>query len=250
MRLRATCALALAAITLAAAPLHAAQTAPHGTIKGKLFGADGAPLSSAWVSAIPATGEIPIDNVEQLTGDDGSFSLDVDPGKYFVVANFDWPATQSVPVLTTYYPSAETESAATAVTVTAGQTAASIDIHVKRVLTPKYIDVTVQGPDGNPAPKADAYLTQVNQASVAGNDSGTTYVDKSAKAHLLYFDGVDYLLFAEQGVGAAKICSPVMKLPHTTPVTAPITLKLTLAQPACHAQEDDARKAAYAMQSR
>lgn len=235
------------------APL-VAQDGPHGTVTGKLTGADNKPIASAWVTAIPAEGAVDVDNPEELTDDDGTFTLQVPPGKFFIVANYDWPATENAPVLTSYYaggaPVAETEAGAKAVEVKANGTAKGIDIHVTRALTPVYIDVVVTGADGKPATSANAYLTQVNQAGVAGNDSGATYVDKNGHAKLLGFEGIDYLLWAENGVKAAKTCAAVVKLPKDNLPKQTVTLQLTLAQPLCSKQEDDARKAAYAMQPR
>lgn len=228
---------------------------PHGTVVGKLTGADGNAIASAWVTAIPAEGPVDVDNPEELTGDDGSFTLQVPPGKYFVVANYDWPATESAPVLTSYYagggtPAAETEAGAKGVEVKANATVRGIDIHVTKALVPKYFDVVVVDAEGKPSTTGTAFLTQVNQAGVAGNDSGATFLDKNGHAKLLGFEGVDYLLWAENGVKAAKTCAPVMKLPKDAAPKGTIKLQLTLAQPVCGKQEDDARKTAYAMQPR
>ncbi|QMV18778.1 hypothetical protein GOB94_08845 [Granulicella sp. 5B5] len=194
----------LLAGVLAMSGVMAAQDGPHGTVTGKLTGADGSVIASAWVTAIPAEGPVDVDNPEELTGDDGSFTLQVPPGKYFVVANYDWPATESAPVLTSYYagagaPAAEKEDGAKAVEVKAGGTAKGIDIHVTRALVPKYFDVVVKDADGKASTTGTAFLTQVNQAGVAGNDSGATFVDKNGHAKLLGFEGVDYLLWAENG---------------------------------------------------
>jgi hypothetical protein len=40
---------------------------PHGTIRGKLIDAEGKPIKSAWVGAIPAEGKVPISYPEVLT---------------------------------------------------------------------------------------------------------------------------------------------------------------------------------------
>jgi len=243
--------LVLSSSGLNHANVFAAQTdGPHGTIVGKLTGADNAPIGSAWVTVIPNEGEVDADNPEQLTNDDGTFSIDVPPGKYFVVANYDWPATQNAPVLTTYYPGSEADSGAKVVEVKANEKVKNIDIHVTRVLVPKYFDVVVTGADGNPVKSADAYITQVNQAGIAGSDSGASYVDAKGHVKLLGFEGIDYLLWAEDGVGAKKTCAAVMKLPKDKAPGGTITMQITQAQPACKQQEEAARKAAYAMQAR
>jgi hypothetical protein len=223
---------------------------PHGTVQGKLIGADGSPIGSAWVAAIPVDGEVDANNPEQLTSDDGTFSLDVPPGKYFIVANYDWPATRNAPVLTTYHPSSENESGAQGVEVKAGAKLRNIDVKVTRVLTLKTFEVLVTGDDGKPVPSADAYITQTNQAGIAGSDSGATYADKSGHVKLTGFVGLDYMLFAENGIGLKKTCSAVMKLDKDHAPTGVIAMQLTMAQPQCRQQEDAARKAAYAMQAR
>jgi hypothetical protein len=231
-----------------------AQDGPHGTVTGKLTGADGKPIASAWVTAIASEGEIDATNPEQLTNDDGDFSLDVPPGKYFIVANYDWPATESAPVLSTYFagnaPGSETETGAKAVEVKNNAKVKNVDIKVSRVLTPKYIDVLITGPDGKPLPTGDAYITQVNQPGIAGSDSGATYADKTGHAKLLAFEGIDYQLWAENGVGKAKTCAVMMKLDKTHMPTGAVTMQVDQQQPTCSKQEDAARNAAYAMQPR
>jgi hypothetical protein len=236
--------------TLHTVHARSAQDDPHGTVQGKLTGADGAAISSAWVSAIPVEGDVDANNPEQLTDENGMFTLEVPPGKYFIVANYDWPATQNAPVLTTYHPSAENEAGAQPVEVKLNAKLKNVDIHVTRVLTPKYFEVVVTGQDGSPLPSADAYITQTNQAGIAGSDSGASYVDKKGHVRLMGFAGLDYILFAENGVGAKKTCAAVMKLDKDHAPNGVITMQITMGQPNCRAQEDAARKAAYAMQTR
>jgi hypothetical protein len=227
-----------------------AQDDPHGTVQGKLTGADGSPIGSAWVSAIPVEGDVDANNPEQLTNEDGTFTLAVPPGRYFIVANYDWPATQNAPVLTTFHPASENEAGAQPIDVKLNQKLKNIDIKVTRVLVPKYFEVVVTGQDGAPLPTADAYITQTNQAGIAGSDSGASYVDKKGHVKLMGFTGLDYMLFAENGVGPKKTCAAVMKLEKDKAPTGVITMQITMAQPNCRAQEDAARKAAYAMQAR
>ena len=249
-RLLVCCAVVLLVFSTSKVRVCAAQDGPHGTVTGKLTGADGKPISGAWVTAIAAEGEVDATNPEQLTNDEGEFSLDVPPGKYFVVANYDWPATENAPVLTTYFPSSENEAGAKAVELKNNAKVKGIDIKVTRVLAPKSIDVLVTGPDGKPLPTGDAYLTQVNQAGVAGSDSGPTYADKTGHVKLLGFEGIDYLLWAENGTGKAKTCAVMIKLDKSHMPGGVVTMQVDQAQPNCSKQEDAARNAAYAMQPR
>jgi hypothetical protein len=153
-------------------------------------------------------------------------------------------------VLTTYYPAGEAESGAKVVEVKVNEKVKNIDIHVTRVLVPRYFDVLVTGADGNPLKSADAYITQTNQAGIAGSDSGASYVDAKGHVKLLGFVGIDYLLWAEDGIGAKKTCAAVLKIPKDAAPSGTITMQIAMAQPACRQQEDAARKAAYAMQAR
>jgi hypothetical protein len=227
-----------------------AQSDPHGTVQGKLTGADGKPIESAWITAIPAEGEVDANNPEELTKEDGTYSLDVPPGRYFIVANYDWPATVSAPVISTYYPGVEEEASAKAIDVKAGSKDKNIDIKVTRVLTPKTFQIQITGEDGKPLPSGDAYLTQVNQAGIAGSDSGFTNANKDGRVKLMGFEGIDYIVWAENGVGAKKTCAQNITLSKAATVPPVITLQITMSQPKCRAQEDAARKAAYAMQPR
>ncbi len=254
MRCALTLGLLAVAMQAVKKPVYAAQDGSHGTVTGKLTGADGKPIASAWVTAIASEGEIDATNPEQLTNDAGEFSLDVPPGKYFIVANYDWPATESAPVLSTYYagngPGSEAETGAKAIEVKNNAKIKNIDIKVTRVLKPISIEVLVTGPDGKPLPSGDAYLTQINQPGVAGSDSGATYADKAGHVKLLAFEGIDYQLWAENGVGKAKTCAVMLKLDKTHMPTGVVTMQVDQQQPTCSKQEDAARNAAYAMQPR
>jgi hypothetical protein len=152
-----------------------------------------------------------------LTGE-WSYLLNVEPGKYLVVVNRTNPATEAVPLVTTYFPSSETESGATAVDVADDVEVADIDIQIHRTLTPRYSEVKLMWANGKPASGAYAYLTQSNQAPVLG---GVTHTNAEGRARLPGFMGLDYLV-----------------------------LTIELAQEASSKQEDEARSAAYATQER
>ena len=71
----------------------------QGTIRGRLIDAEGKPIKSAWVGAIPAEGPVPISFPEMRTKEDGSYSLDVEPGNIWSWSTGDNPANAEVPVL-------------------------------------------------------------------------------------------------------------------------------------------------------
>ena len=221
---------------------------PHGTIRGKLFDASDKPIKSAWVAAIPAEGEIPISNAEVLTEEDGSYSLNVEPWKYFVVVNRSNPATEGVPVLTTYFPATETEAEAKALDLADGVELTNIDIHILRTLTPRYFDVQVLLPNGKVATGAHAYLTQTNEAPMAGR--GITFTDAEGKARLMGFEGIDYLLWAELGSWPDERCAQTVHVGPEPPREAPIVMLIELTHSPCSKQEDEARSSAYAAQKR
>jgi hypothetical protein len=220
----------------------------QGTIRGRLIDAEGKPIKSAWVGAIPAEGPVPISFPEMRTKEDGSYSLDVEPGKYLVVINRDNPANAEVPVLTTYFPSAEAEAEATPLNVADSALLGGIDIQVHRVLVPHFFDVHVLLGD-KPAGGAYVYLTQTDRAPIVG-PHGVTHTDSEGQARLQGFDGVDYLLWADMGSWPSKQCAPVVSLDHNHMYTDPIVVKISLTQDTCSKQEREARSAAYATLSR
>jgi hypothetical protein len=221
---------------------------PHGTIRGKLLDALGAPIKSAWVGAIPAEGEIPISNPEVLTEEDGSYSLNVEPGKYFVVVNRTDPASEDVPVLTTYFPAAETEAGAKGLDIVDGAELTDIDIRIRRTLTPRYFEVQVLLSSGEMAGGSYAYLTQANQAPIVGH--GVTHTNAEGRARLTGFEGIDYLLWADLGSWPNERCAQAVHLSPDRSSESPIVMRIELAQSACSKQADEARSAAYATQKR
>jgi len=221
---------------------------PHGTIRGKLLDALGKPIKSAWVEAIPAEGEVPISNPEVLTEADGSYSLSVEPGKYFVVVNRTNPASESVPVLTTYFPEAESETGATTLGIADGTELTDIDIHIRRILTPRYFEVQVLLPSGKTASGSYAYLTQTNQAPIVG--FGVTHTNAEGNARLAGFEGVDYLLWADLGSGPSERCARAVHFGPDQSSAGPTVMKIELAHDACSKQEEEARSSAYATQKR
>jgi hypothetical protein len=217
---------------------------PHGTIRGKLTDSEGKPIKSAWVGAIPAEGSIPISFPEMLTKEDGSYSLDVKPGKYFVVVNRDNPANAEVPVVTTYFPSAEAETEATPLNVADYTLLGGINIQAHRVLIPHFFDVRVLLGD-KPAGGAYIYLTQTDREPIVG-PHGVTHTDSEGQARVQGFDGIEYLLWADMGSWPRKQCAPVVSLDHNHTYSDPIIVKISLTQDACSKQEREARSAAYA----
>jgi hypothetical protein len=221
---------------------------PHGTIRGKLLDAVGKPIKSASVEAIPAQGEVPISNSEASTEADGSYSLSVEPGKYFVVVNRTIPASEGTPVLTTYFPDAESEAGAKALDIADGVELTDIDIHIRRTLIPRYFEVQVVLPSGKAARGSYTYLTQTNQAPIVGYS--VTHTSGEGKAHLTGFEGVDYWLWAELGSGPNEHCAKAAHLGPDQSSESPVVMKIELAHTACSKQADEARSAAYATQKR
>jgi hypothetical protein len=220
----------------------------HGTISGRLTYAQGEPIKSVWIGAIPAEGKIPLTYPEMLTHEDGSYSLDVKPGKYFIVVNRENPANKNVPFPTTYFPSSETEAGATTLNIDDYSDLTDVNIQIHHVLTPRFFEVQVLGADGKAASGAYAYLTQMDRAPIVGHS--VTHMDSEGHARLSGFEGIDYLLWADLGSWPNKRCAPVLKLDRSRFDADPIVLRISLTQDACEKQEDEARSAAYATENR
>jgi hypothetical protein len=218
---------------------------PHGMIQGKLTNAECTPIGLAWVGAIPVTGKIPLDYPKELTNKDGAYSLYVKPGTYFIVVNYDEPATDDVPVLTTYFPSAESEQGATPIAVADYDEIKGIDIQIHRVLKPQFFNVQVLDAKSNPAVGAYFYPTQTDREGIAGKCCGVLNVDSQGRAQLLAFEGLDYLLWAEFDSYPREQCAPVISLDRNHSDAETIVARISLTQSACLRQEQDALHAAY-----
>lgn len=218
---------------------------PHGTIQGRLTNAEGKPIGLAWVGAIPANRKVPVDYPKELTGKDGTYSLYVKPGKYFVAVNYDEPATDDVPVLTTYFPSTESEAGANPITVADFDEIKGIDIQIHRVLKPRFFNVQVLDPEGRPAVGAYVFLTQKDREDIAGKCCGITNVDSQGRAKLSAFEGLDYLLWAKLGDYPGEQCAPAISLDRNQSNAETIVARISLAQNACMQHEQDALRAAY-----
>jgi hypothetical protein len=218
---------------------------PHGTIRGRLTDPEGRPIGLAWVAAIPATGEVTINYEKELTEKDGTYSLDVKPGKYFIVVSYEEGATDDVPVLTTYFPSSESEAGATPINIVDYDEIHGIDIQIHRVLKPRFFDVQVLNANGKPATSAYVFLTETDREQIAGNCCGVTQVDSQGRARLLAFEGLDYLLWAKLGSFPSEQCAPVISLDRNRSNAETVVARISLAQDDCSQQEQDALYAAY-----
>jgi hypothetical protein len=218
---------------------------PHGTIQGKLTNAEGKPIGLAWVGAIPAKGMVPIEFPKKLTEKDGTYLLYVEPGTYFIVVNYEESATDEVPVLTTYFPSAESEGGATPISVADYDEIKGIDIRIHRVLKPRSFDVQVLDAEGKPAVGAYVFLTQKDRESIAGKCCGVINVDSQGRAQLLAFEDLDYLLWTKFDSYPNEQCAPLISLVANRPNAETILARISLTQDACSQQEQDALYAAY-----
>jgi hypothetical protein len=218
---------------------------PHGTIQGRLTNAEGKPIGLAWVGAIPADGLVPVEYPKELTEKDGTYSLYVKPGKYFIVASYEEGATDDVPVLTTYFPSAESEAGATPISVADYDEIKGIDIQIHRVLQTRFFNVQVLDAEGKPAIGAYVFLTQRDREDIAGECCGVINVDSQGRAQLLAFEGLDYLLWAKFDSYPSEQCAPVISLDRNHSNAETIVARISLTQNACMQQEQDALHAAY-----
>jgi hypothetical protein len=207
---------------------------PHGTISGKVIGVDGKSIGLAKVSLVAVGPKLRSSGPYTFSNADGTYSLQADPGTYLVAVNKDWPATENVPVPTTYYPSSEQVAGAAQLNLLDDSDLRDVIIKIPRQLVPRYFDVQVLGPEDAPV-KAYVYLNQTGQFSIAGSDKGVTSTDDTGHARLLAFEGIDYQLSAE--ADAPERCAPTMLLPKGLSNTDPIVVKMTLASDACDVQK-------------
>ncbi len=219
---------------------------PHGTIEGKLTDAEGHPIYLGEVEAIPPSGKVAIINPKASTEKDGSYSLDVKPGKYLLVVNRDSPATKNVPMDTTYYPSADRREAAQIVSVADGQTVTSIDIHPLRPLTEKHLRVRVVWPNGKPVEDANVSLAETsNTYAIAGDDDGgVSHTGSDGFVTLLAFARHSYRIEADiyKKPGYVPYCEDVFLLPADFRDGLEVTMVLRRQSETCRGQWDEEAK--------
>jgi hypothetical protein len=215
---------------------------PQGEIHGKLTDAQGQPMKFAKVEAITPEGKVSENEPWALTNTEGSYSLHVEPGQYFVVVDRTEAATEEHPFMATYYPSAEDKSSAALLNIADGAKLVDINIQMSRVLTPRFIDILVVGPDDKPVGNALVRLTETGRDGIAGL-KGLPRSDAGGQVRLLKFEGLDYLLWAESYDLPGAQCAPVVRLERNREITGPIHEKITLDSQTCSNQWEDAVKA-------
>jgi hypothetical protein len=219
---------------------------PHGTVQGKIMGPDGQGVRFGEVEAVPVEGKIPIINPEAMTEEDGTYSLDLKPGRYLIVVNRDSPATKNVPMSATYYPRAEGRKQAQIVSIADGVTLPNIDIQPLRALEEKHLRVRVIWPDGTPVEEANVDVGETgNPYAIAGDDEGgVRHTDKDGWATLLAYAGKSYRLSADiyKKPGYVPYCEDVFALPSDFRDGLEVVMVLRRQSETCRGQWDEAAK--------
>jgi hypothetical protein len=219
---------------------------PHGTIQGTITDLSGNPVHFAEVEAVPVEGKIPISNPRVSTQEDGTYSLDVKPGRYLIVVNRDHPATKAIPMDATYFPSQERRDLAQMISVADFQTVKEINIHPVRVLSEKHLRVRVIWPDGKPVEDANVNVAEEgNGYAIAGDDEGgVKHTDKDGWVTLLAYAEKSYRLYADiyKKPGYVPYCEDVFALPADFRDGLKVTMVLRRQSESCRGQWDEAAK--------
>lgn len=151
-----------------------------GTITGTVFGPDGEPLADASVGAHSADG-----GNNAITGDDGSFSINLlPPGSYLVAASSSHP----VPTVRTFYaaiPGVTRPSLATPVVLTSGGTTGSIDIHTSARGS---ADATVVATAAHAPVLGEPFTLDVTVSGDQGVPTGSVWVGTTLNGPVAYAD--------------------------------------------------------------
>jgi Carboxypeptidase regulatory-like domain len=223
---------------------------PHGTLHGRVVDAQGKAVARVEVQAIAAQGKVSEDEATTYTNNDGSYSLNVQPGKYVVVANRTTAATPEAPFLATYYPSVEDRASGTPLNVAESNELTGIDIRMHSALKPFAADVQVLDIGGKPVPQVSVFLTERGRNGPVGVESSTNS-DAEGHAHVTGFEDVDYVLWADSyREGSALRCAPLVHLHHGQAFPNSIVVKISLNQAQCDEQSKQALDARGAALSR
>lgn len=127
---------------------------PSGSIRGRVFDSSGRLLPRASVSIIPAaTKALPRrrELYSESQGREDFFKfVHLPPGKYLLVVNPDDKLDAEFPYRRTFYPGVRDRSAATVITLRAGEQFQGADIRLQPQFEPRHLDVMVTWSDGQP----------------------------------------------------------------------------------------------------
>lgn len=224
---------------------------PHGTIHGRVIDANGEPMGRALVEAIRTQGTLTGDEPGASTDADGTYSIELQPGSYYVVVNRKQAASEKEPLLVTYHPSTEQRARAAVVTVSDGAELNRIDIQATHILKPRTLDIQVLDAGGRPLPGIAPFLTEVGRDGPISFDSSENSTNVEGHIRLTAFEGVDYVLWVDNYGGPPEArCAPTLQLDHNRFVSEPIVVKTTLGKDACERQAAEVIQARIRIESR
>lgn len=127
---------------------------PSGSIQGRVLDSSGRLLPQAFVYIVPAgIPELPKQRklYWESQGREDSFKfVHLPPGKYLLVVNPDDKLDAEFPYRRTFYPGVRDRSAATVITLRAGEQFQGADIRLQPQFEPRHLDVMVTWSDGQP----------------------------------------------------------------------------------------------------
>lgn len=187
-------------------------------VKGRVLGADGAPVAGMGVKLVKqdresASGYTELPGLPGLgfTDANGQYSLDnAPPGSYFVVANGFGP-TPMWPYVTTYFPSASAIEEAAPVQLGPSSSLKDIDIHFPKALLLLHVNATVELPDGRPADHVQVGAYEIGTTAPFPRYLSGAQTDAAGRASLAVFAGRTYYLTAVMSGGTQQRCGGPLK---------------------------------------
>lgn len=196
---------------------------PTAYLSGRVIAPDGKPVAGVEVNAVAKKDVSPLlqNGITGWAGDDGTYKLEVPPGKYFVSINTGDPPSTAAPFAATYANDGKPLNVAN------GQHVDDLDIRPRQKLVERRIPVRVVWPDGKPVDDANVWLTEVrNPIPVVGGPVSHTKADGTFE--LTGFEGIDYVVHANIYVKPyyKKHCAKPRTLRAGDTIDAPLTFVL------------------------
>lgn len=205
----------------------------NGEVSGRLLEDNGEPASRVPVQLVSAEDVTDVWVARSGVSDiDGSFRLaGVNPGRYWLGVNINRydEYNRSAPYRAIYHPGVATEEEAQVIEITEAEKVQGLELKLPPRRTPRFIEITVVGPDGTPiegANIADAPTGDHDDAYYSV--SSTAKTDSEGRIEIKAAAGLRYAIVALKGPEGANgqiVNSRGLVIP---PGVKPLTILLTM----------------------